>query len=457
MVTGSGAGGSCTFVEDVEPGGTGGVGSGGGAGGTANTACAEYLESAPGGAGTAGSGGPGGDGYDVNAVVGGGGGGGFIGGGGGVVVEGNVGGGGGGGSSFIESAATNFSVTTAAADATPEVAISWTTGASPTISTTPSPATTSVGSTLQDSATLAGAGTLDGTGTITFNLYGPDDAGLCTTTPVYSETVKDISGDGPYSTTTGYVAEGAGTYYWTASFSGDSDDAAASSTCGAETVTVGPAATVASVSTTEATGSYTVGAVVPVSVTFRTPVVVTGTPQLALDSGGTASYASGSGTSTLIFDYTVAAGQNAAPLDYSSTGALALNGGTIEDGFANNANLALPVPASTGDLLYTADIIIDTTAPVVKLAQVNGAAVTFPFASPQSVTSVGGTCGELPGDLAPVSVTVNGSPSVPGTATCSAGTWTLSLTAPLSAPDSYALVASQSDNAGTGASRPPRR
>ena len=108
-------------------------------GGHPNTACAEYLESAPGGAGTAGSGGPGGDGYDVNAVVGGGGGGGFIGGGGGVVVEGNVGGGGGGGSSFIESAATNFSVSDGGpADATPEVAISWTTGASPTISTTPS-------------------------------------------------------------------------------------------------------------------------------------------------------------------------------------------------------------------------------------------------------------------------------------------------------------------------------
>ena len=52
-------------------------------------------------------------------------------------------------------------------------------------------------------------------------------------------------------------------------------------------------------------------------------VTVTGTPQLALNSGGTASYSSGSGTGALTFTYTVAAGQNSAHLDYTSSSALA--------------------------------------------------------------------------------------------------------------------------------------
>ena len=40
-----------------------------------------------------------------------------------------------------------------------------------------------------------------------------------------------------------------------------------------------------------------------------------GTPTLTLNDGGTASYVSGSGTSALVFSYTVAAGQNTTGLD----------------------------------------------------------------------------------------------------------------------------------------------
>ena len=66
-------------------------------------------------------------------------------------------------------------------------------------------------------------------------------------------------------------------------------------------------------------GSYGTGASVSIQVTFSEAVNVTGTPQLALNTGGTANYASGSGTSTLTFTYTVAAGQNATDLDYAAT------------------------------------------------------------------------------------------------------------------------------------------
>ena len=107
---------------------------------------------------------------------------------------------------------------------------------------------------------------------------------------------------------------------------------------------------------------------ITITVAWSEAVVVTGTPQLALNSGGTANYSSGSGTSTLTFTYTVAAGQDANPLDEASTTALTLNGGTIFDTVATNPNaaiLTLPAPGSTGSLGINKSIVIDTTAPTV--------------------------------------------------------------------------------------------
>ena len=74
-------------------------------------------------------------------------------------------------------------------------------------------------------------------------------------------------------------------------------------------------------------------------------------------------YASGSGTSTLTFNYTVAAGQNTADLDYASTAALALNGGSIQDAAGNAAVLTLPATGTDG--LAAKNIVIDTTPPTV--------------------------------------------------------------------------------------------
>ena len=90
---------------------------------------------------------------------------------------------------------------------------------------------------------------------------------------------------------------------------------------------------------------------------------MTGTPLLALNSGGNASYSSGSGTSTLTFTYTVANGQNSPHLDYTSTGALTLNGGTIKDVVNNAANLNLPSPGAAGSLGANKSIVINNVAP----------------------------------------------------------------------------------------------
>ena len=52
-------------------------------------------------------------------------------------------------------------------------------------------------------------------------------------------------------------------------------------------------------------------------------------------------------------------------LDYASTTALALSGGTIVDGNDNNAILTLPTPGAAGSLAANKNIVIDAIAPTV--------------------------------------------------------------------------------------------
>ena len=96
--------------------------------------------------------------------------------------------------------------------------------------------------------------------------------------------------------------------------------------------------TVTSVTSSTANGSYRAGQAISIQVVFSESVTVTGTPTLTLSTGTPATtavnYSSGSGTNTLTFTYTVAAGNTSADLDYATTGALALNGGTITDAAA---------------------------------------------------------------------------------------------------------------------------
>jgi hypothetical protein len=121
------------------------------------------------------------------------------------------------------------------------------------------------------------------------------------------------------------------------------------------------------VSSPDADGTYGADAVIPITVTFSSPVDVTGTPQLALklDAGpaAVADYGSGSGTAVLTFNFTVLAGQMAADLDYASTSALTLNGGTIKDHTGGaDAVLALPTPGAAGSLGANKSIVIDTSS-----------------------------------------------------------------------------------------------
>ncbi|MGE5377080.1 MAG: choice-of-anchor Q domain-containing protein, partial [Bacteroidota bacterium] len=128
------------------------------------------------------------------------------------------------------------------------------------------------------------------------------------------------------------------------------------------------APTVADVSSSVPNGTYAVGAVIPITVTFSEPVVVTGTPRLTLKTGSVnevVDYSSGNGTSTLIFSYTVQTGDSSSDLDYVSSSSLALNGGTIKDPWGNNAVLTLPAPGAAHSLGANKNIAVDGTAPIL--------------------------------------------------------------------------------------------
>jgi hypothetical protein len=125
-----------------------------------------------------------------------------------------------------------------------------------------------------------------------------------------------------------------------------------------EILTPSPAVTVTNVTSLTPDGTYGAGATISIQVTFSGTVNVTGTPQLTLNSGGTANYASGSVGSTLTFIYTVAAGERSSHLDYNSTTALSLNSGTINDTAGNAANLTLPASGAPGSLGANSNIVI---------------------------------------------------------------------------------------------------
>lgn len=221
--------------------------------------------------------------------------------------------------------------------------------------------------------------------------------------------------------------------------------------------TTGPVVT--GVSSSAGNGTYRFGQVIPVTVTFSEAVTVTGTPQLSLATGTPATtavgYSSGTGTTTLTFTYTIALGNVSSDLDYAGTTALALAGGTIADLAANPATLTLAAPGAAGSLGAGKALVVDGTPPIVTVTRVNGTAQSFPFATSATVTSIGGTCGTAPGDVATVNPRINGAATTPIATTCSpAGTWTLTLGTALSTSGSRTLSATQADSAGNTSTAP---
>lgn len=145
-------------------------------------------------------------------------------------------------------------------------------------------------------------------------------------------------------------------------------------------VTDSVAPTVSSITASTANGTYKVGDVISVEVNFDEAVLVTGTPQLTLETGTTdrtINYASGSNSSTLTFNYTVQSGDTSADLDYVATNSLMLNSGTIRDAASNNATLTLPSPGAANSLGANKNIIIDGVTPTVSSVNASTADGTY--------------------------------------------------------------------------------
>ncbi len=158
-----------------------------------------------------------------------------------------------------------------------------------------------------------------------------------------------------------------------------------------------------SVTSSTANGTYKAGQTIAVQVSFDEAVLVTGTPQLTLETGATdrtVNYASGSGTSTLTFNYTLQAGDSATDLDYVSTTALALNGGTIRDAGGADATLTLASPGAANSLGANKALAVDTAGPQVASVSVpaggsykagNTLSFTVNVSEAVTVSTVGGT------------------------------------------------------------------
>ncbi|MDA9027113.1 DUF5011 domain-containing protein, partial [Flavobacteriaceae bacterium] len=100
-------------------------------------------------------------------------------------------------------------------------------------------------------------------------------------------------------------------------------------------------------------GTFKVGDIIDITVTYNEVVSVTGTPTLTLSNGATATYTSGSGTTALVFRYTVVEGQtDSFDLSVSSYS------GVIGDVAGNTAG------AASGDL---GAVIVDANSPVITV------------------------------------------------------------------------------------------
>lgn len=189
----------------------------------------------------------------------------------------------------------------------------------------------------------------------------------------------------------------------------------------------GVAPTVSSVTASTANGSYKVGDVISVQVSFSEAVAVTGTPQLTLETGATdrvINYASGSGSSVLTFNYTIQAGDSSSDLDYVATNSLALNGGSISDGAGNSATLTLASPGAANSLGANKALVVDGVAPsVTSITPVGGAvstdtSVDFTVNFSESVSNIStddfalGTTGSAAGSIASVSASSGSSVTV---------------------------------------------
>ena len=245
-----------------------------------------------------------------------------------------------------------------------------------------------------------------------------------------------------------------GTAYKFSAIATNGAGSSGSSTASTSATPIAIPPTVTAVNSSTGNGSYKVGDTISIQVTFSESVVVSGTPQLTLETGSTdrvLNYASGSGTNSLTFNYTVQAADTSADLDYASTTALALNGGSINDAAGNTGVLTLPGLGASGSLGANKAIVIDTSLPTITSFSSTTSDGAYKAGSTINITA---TISEPVTASASITVTLDNGKTVvltnsavnntlTGTYTVAAGDTSADLTV-----SSYALTSAPTDAAG---------
>ncbi len=191
---------------------------------------------------------------------------------------------------------------------------------------------------VSDTATLSGANASTATGTVTYSVYS--DSGC--TTAVSTGAAQSVATPGTLPASSAVTLGVPGTYYWQASYSGDSTNAASMSTCGSEVETVTSLGSQAIAFTSRAPTTAVVGgpsyAVAATGGGSGNPVTFSSASSgVCAVSGSTVSFVA-TGTCTLDANQAGNADYTAAPTATQSftvvaqaaaTGNIALDGSTI--------------------------------------------------------------------------------------------------------------------------------
>lgn len=176
--------------------------------------------------------------------------------------------------------------------------VTWTASAAPTTLTTSlsgagkSGATITVpaGTSVTDSASLSGSNTSTAGGSVTYTVYS--DSG-CTT--AVGSPDKETVTNGTVPNSAAVMLSTPGTYYWTASYTGDPNNAPSASTCGSETVTVTPAGKPPSVDDSSSGSGTTSASTSGLTISQTNELVVAYVAADGPSSGGQSATVSGSG------------------------------------------------------------------------------------------------------------------------------------------------------------------
>lgn len=132
---------------------------------------------------------------------------------------------------------------------------------------------------------------------------------------------------------------------------------------------VAPTITAAAISGFSSGTTFITNNYVTLTLTTSVPVYVVGSPYITIDINSTpqhAAFVNGSGTTSLVFQYEIAAADNCTSTEFTITSPVVLNSGTMKDFQGNNLTLTFTAPTVTA-------VVVNTPfAPYISAAAVTG-------------------------------------------------------------------------------------